>query len=105
MSTHENLKRTLDHAVNAKETVMSRAEYTLKAIEDRFIIIDRADLPWIEDPEAARRRVRDGRREEAIRELFHEAAKANNLPAWDDLSPMWQRAIDRIIELEGEDRS
>lgn len=58
---------------------------------------DIAVWQYLERKESAR----NCRREELLREFMPEAERANNLPTWDDLNTTFQRAIDRVIELEG----
>lgn len=42
------------------------------------------------------------RRDELIQQFMPEAARANNLPTWDELNPTYQRAINYAIQLEGQ---
>lgn len=44
-------------------------------------------------------KIRHEQRHEAIRRLLPEADAANNLPAWDDLSLLQQRAVDQVVDL------
>lgn len=44
-------------------------------------------------------KIRDEQRHEALRRILPEAAAANNLPAWDDLDLLQQRAVDQVVDL------
>lgn len=44
-------------------------------------------------------KIRHEQRHEALRRLLPEADAANNLPAWDDLSLLQQRAVDQVVDL------
>lgn len=44
-------------------------------------------------------KIRHEQRHEALRRILPEAAAANNLPAWDDLDLLQQRAVDQVVDL------